>query len=345
MYSNLTWNAYSNSGGASLYRGDDRLTSDRAKTVSAQRPVTGGGAEGLFRENISVAQAIDRSEVSADAVVDTDVDTWPSLLTHRTEIVLPGHSEYWTKTMYDSLTSARNRGCNIVDFGANEIYWQARVSYAGAGIPASMFVARSVEADPLATIHPELTTVRWRDQYLRRDGAAVIGQSYTAVRAHASLAVWSVPNWLDGIPGLRHGNLIDDAASGEVNGVQDTSSTPPNLQIIGLAYLHREGSGTTSAAMTYYTTPAGGAVFDTGSINWPCLMMNGVCGEDTTTLNSRQIMWAISSRALTGFARKNWGSRHPSVKTTMPSLQQLPKQLPLQASGVFGQPESPVESH
>jgi len=335
VYSNLTWSAYSPFGGASLYFGATGTTANRALTVAIQRPITGPGLLRLLVEDVPVAQQIDRLGLPIDPTTDTDVDTQPSLLAHRTEIVLPGHSEYWTRRMYDAFTAGRNGGANIADLGANEIYWQTRLSYGPSATPTSMFVARTLPQDPQAAAHPGSATVEWRSPPLRRDPAAVIGPSYAAVRVHGSVQVQSVPSWLQGIPGLATGDILRDVIANEADGARQGTPHPDNLQIIALGVVRRTGADDKPVSITYYSTRTGGGVFAAGTTYWPCLT-SAVCPDATVSTSTRTTLWAITSRVLRDFATAQWGSTHPSAPTGVPATRGLAASLPRAVVGTYG---------
>ncbi|HET7900633.1 MAG TPA: N,N-dimethylformamidase beta subunit family domain-containing protein [Candidatus Nanopelagicales bacterium] len=335
MYSNLTWSAYSVAGGASLYQGVSRTPATRALTVAVARPMQYRGDSPVATYDVPVAQILDRAGVEADPLVDTDVDIWPSLLVHRTEIVLPGHSEYWTTTMYSALVAARNAGANIADLGANDVYWHARVGYAGDA-PATLFVARQLARDPLAAQDPSMATVEWRARPLLRNPSAVLGQSYTAVRAEGGTVVRPVPSWLSGIPGFTAGAVLPHAAWNEVNGVRPRSyPVPDDLQVLAQGVLVRHGFADQPVSTTYYSSRSGGGVFAAGSTYWPCLVV-GSCPDVTTSPAERATLWEVVRRVVVGFRSPGFGALHPSQPSHLPSVAVLRSQLPAGAVGIYG---------
>lgn len=336
MYSNLTWAAYSLAGGASLYRGATGSSDSRALSVAVQRPLMFHSGSPLLTYDVPVAQLLDRAGVAADPLVDTDVDAWPSLLVHRTEVVLPGHSEYWTRAMFDALTQARNAGANIADLGANDMYWHARVGYDATGAPTSLFVARVQTLDPLARQDPQSATVQWRHAPLLRNPSAVIGQSYTAVRARGGLVVGPVPQWLGGIPGFVAGAVLPHAAWNEVNGIRPgTYPVPDGIQVLAQGVLRRAGFDDQPVSTTYYSSRAGGGVFDTGSTYWPCLVMRA-CEGFVIAAAERATLWQVMQRVLVDFQTPSWGALHPSQPSRLPGVTTLRTSLPAAAIGTYG---------
>ena len=59
-------------------------------------------------------------------VTDVDVDANPSLLRRHRALIVAGHSEYWSKRMYDGAYAARDHGVSLAFITSNEIYWQVR---------------------------------------------------------------------------------------------------------------------------------------------------------------------------------------------------------------------------
>lgn len=333
VYSQLTWNAYTRFGGASLYEGPDGVSRTRAYEASLRRPLVASGVSALLDEDVPTAELLDRSGIAVDPLVDTDVDTWPSLLWQRVSVVVPGHSEYWTRRMYDALTAARNEGANIAELGGNEVYWHARVGYGPDGRADSMAVVRSAELDPAAADDPRAATVQWRALPLDRDPSAVLGQSYTAVRAHGGEQVVSVPTWLQGVRGLQVGAVLPRAAWGEVDGVwPGLYDYPPNLQAIAVGVLRQDDRIDKPAAITYYSSDSGGGVLDLGSSFWPCMTL-GTCPGIASSASVQAQDWAITQAVLVDFQTPSWGRLHPSVATPLVPVDRLEQTLKPAAIG------------
>ena len=335
IYSGLTNASYSPFGGASLYRGLDGGA--LATSVALQRPLILNGRVAFLKYDVATAQVLDRIGIELDSAMDTDINSSPALLASRTEVILPGHSEYWTKRMYDALRSAQMTGTNIAVLGANEIYWQARVTTNAHGQPVSMFVSRDLTKDPLAASSPQLATVRWRDDPLLDDPSAHLGESYTVTRAHGSFQILSVPSWLAKVPGLHIGAVLTDVAAGEVDGPQVTPpmSIPPATQLIGLGLLKGPGGKIATAGMTYYTAANGAASFQFGTTNWSCQLMAS-CPDGITSAAVRNTQWALTTSVIKAFLQPSWGTRYPSHATAPRSLSAMHSVLSPAAYGTYG---------
>ena len=57
---------------------------------------------------------------------DVDLDANASLYSSHRALLVVGHSEYWTKGMYDHAEAARDSGVSLGFFSANNVYWQVR---------------------------------------------------------------------------------------------------------------------------------------------------------------------------------------------------------------------------
>ena len=117
-----------------------------------------------------------------DVAYTTDVDTHVDgthLFNYR-GLIIPVHSEYWSKQMYDNTGAALNAGVNMGFFGADAIYWQIRYESSSSGVPNRVVVCyRDATIDP--TTDPSLTTVYWRDPILNRPEQTLIGVMFTNI--------------------------------------------------------------------------------------------------------------------------------------------------------------------
>lgn len=121
-----TWQAYNSWGGRSLY--DIAGTAARANSVSFDRPYawSAPGNQSPMGREYSFVLFLEQSGYDVSYQTDLDTDRDPmSLLAHRLVISL-GHGEYWTQTMRDTFTAARDDGVNLAFMGANDVYWRVR---------------------------------------------------------------------------------------------------------------------------------------------------------------------------------------------------------------------------
>jgi hypothetical protein len=334
VHSSLTWAAYSRFQDSSLYRG--RGGEGRALTTSLQRPLTGDGLVNLMAYDVPLTQFMEQHGLAARHVLDTDLDAWPSLARDADCLVLAGHSEYWTRRMYDAALAARNDGTNIADLGANEVYWQARLDRAADGTPLAMTVARTLAQDPLAATSPESATVRWTDPPLLRDGSALIGQRFSALKVDGSVQVWSLPDWLVVGTGLQVGDVLPHLVQNEADGLRPGSAaTPPDLQTVLMGVLHQAGRRDQPVSTTYYTAPSGAAVFSAGTTFWTCDLTDS-CPTTGTPPAVAAVVRALTLDVLRGFAHRGFGAAHPSSPDAPTSVADAVARLSPAATGTYG---------
>jgi hypothetical protein len=317
----MTWTAYTDYGGISLYRtrrGTHRIAvADRARLVDVARPTTGPGLASVYRYTTSLVRAVERAGVDVDYAADLDVDRLPSLVTARAELVTGAHSEYVTQRVYDAFEVARDAGTNLAFLGGNAFYWQARVERDGAANPLSMTVYRRASEDPLTATRPGLSSVRWRQWPVSRPEAGLLGAQYSGLGVVAPLVVLDPPPWL----GWKRGSILAAGAASEVDALVPGVS-PAGTQVIAA------GAGTVQgreihATVTYYVASSGAGVFDASNVFVGCSTDNS-CGTVNVPAHTGRSWLDAIGRVVTAFASPRFGRTHPSHGAGLvPSAAQL----------------------
>jgi hypothetical protein len=309
--SDLTELAYNPYGGRSLYGdfgGATRVATARAYLATTARPISDQGFAQFLTMDATLAELLDRYDVQADWTTDTELDRQPQQLLRYRGVVLPGHSEYWTGVMYDALRIAVGAGVNLAVMGANEIYWQTRLTRDATGHVVSMAVYRSAATDPVTD--PSLTTVRWRDAPLYRDPAALTGVGSAAVNVSGSSRAAATPAWLFGSPPPRIGSRLYGAIGNEGDGVEARS--PANVQVLLSATVSPPGlRHPVHVDTTYYSAGSGAGVFAAGTTYWLCLAL-GNCPGQAEPGATRQWLARVSVNVLRAFGHPRWGAARPS---------------------------------
>jgi hypothetical protein len=154
-----TWQAYNVWGGKSLYesRVGDPKSYDRV--VSFDRPYdpTSSPLQSPLYWEYPLVRFLERYGYDVSYTTDVDVDASPSELTRHRLVIVAGHSEYWTKGIFDAYQGARDAGTNLAFLGGNDGYWQIRY----ADDRRSIVEWRSAVLDP--DPDPAEKTVRFRD--------------------------------------------------------------------------------------------------------------------------------------------------------------------------------------
>jgi hypothetical protein len=145
-----------------------------------------------------------------DVAYTTDIDTQERSTPFAGQykaFILSGHSEYWTRPMYDAVEAARDAGVHLGFFGGDAVYWQMRLEEEtappGDGSHSTrdriMVVFRQPyppdangRGDP--NPDPALQTTYWRDFPLVRDEEALVGVHFThPLRCSEHVAGWAGP--------------------------------------------------------------------------------------------------------------------------------------------------------
>lgn len=320
--SDLTWMAYNEAGGVSLYHGvgetrQERLGT-RAREVSLARPLVGSGMNQFRNMNLPVARLLDRYGLVAAWASDTDLDGRPTLLDGHHGIVIPGHSEYWSRTMYDAAMAARDRGTNLAFLGANQIYWQTRVTRHPDGSPATMIVYRDA-SDPAAAADPAMQTTRWADPPLSRDSIALTGQTFSSASAWGPLRVMRPDSWILAGTGLGKGTMLAALSGSEVDSARPGPAQPGDPAVEVLLQGRYESGGhlpERSISTTYYSHPSGAGVFSAGTTYWPCVAV-GSCRRIVVPRATSQAVSAMTRNVLTAFGTARAGATHPATPSPL----------------------------
>jgi hypothetical protein len=342
VVSDLTWLAYNDYGGRSLYFGPGgthaQEVANRSYQASVDRPVGGRGLERLFSMDLPLIRFLSRVSVPFDVTTDSSLDAIPAQLVGQATVLIGGHSEYWTRRMYDAAVVARDTGTNFGFLGANEIYWQARIERNPGGRATTLTVYRDARLDPLARANPGLATVQWRHDLLDRDPASLVGVGMSVVGARGPYVVRTAPVWLFAGTGLVKGSVLPLAIGNEADAQEPpTGHSPANLQVLlhGVALVPgRTRPFLITAA--YYSAPSGAGVFSAGTTYWVC-NLDSTCPLGPTPRATSVAIQRITLHLITAFGAPRAGRLHPSVGTPYLSPVTLARTLPVGGTGPGGE--------
>jgi hypothetical protein len=337
--STLTWNAYSDWGGWSLYHGPNGnhalAAANRARSVALHRPITGSGYGQLIYMDVPVVRTIERTATdhSLDVGYTTDVavDAQPQQLLDHNEVVWGGHSEYWTTAMYDGMVAARKAGVSLVFLGANNLWWHARLEGTAGEEPEQEVVYRELAEDPMAKSDPQQATVLWQSTPLGREPAAILGQSHAGIAVKGGLQLWDAPAWYTAGTGLSPGAVLPGAVGNEADGFNVRGHNPANTQLFGVGLLSGS-NGPVIVSNSYSTTESGSAVFAAGSTDWACDPSGG-CGDHDVPAATAKAVGILTGNVLVTLASPKAGASHPAHPLVPLTVDQLRPKL---APGAFG---------
>jgi hypothetical protein len=94
--------------------------------------------------------------------------------------------------------------------------------------------------------------------------------------------------------------------------------TPHPLQVIFHSPIRCTGQGGINDAsdVTYYTTPSGAAVFDSGTSKWECALDDEACGTGWGDPATFKVVREVTRRLLVAATAGPIGHTHPAVDTT-----------------------------
>lgn len=287
-----TYQAYNVWGGYSLYgaanhRGIAQTIARRATQVSFDRPLLMdrlAGSGDFLSWDLPAIHWLERAGIAVDYTTDVDIDAHPQRLTQHRIVLVLGHSEYWTKAMYDAALAARDAGVSLGFWGSNAIYWQARLEPDSSGKASRTLTCYKVEsghaeptmrlsADPMSVSHPEWLTAQWRDPALHRPENGLIGimyRSYFAAGHHPDwVAASGTSASLLAAAGITPGAHVRGGLVGyEFDSVYANGASPNGLTLLGESPVRSIYGRDEQAATTYYRAASGAVVFAAGTLHW-----------------------------------------------------------------------------
>jgi hypothetical protein len=313
------WQAYNAWGGLSLYHGRDARMESRSYAVSFDRPYQMQDGAGDFLGNdLPLVTFAESLKIPIGYATDVDLHDDPHLLDAALAVVSPGHDEYYSTAMRNALTSARDAGTNIFFLGANAVYRHIRLSDTDVGPNRLETDYKDAGIDPITRSDPGESTPQWRSAPLNRPESDLVGGFYKCNPGQADLVVAPRLSWLTEGLGLSPGQHLGQLVGPEYDRVDLDVPTPHPLQVVFHSPVHCTGQGGIDDAsdVTYYTTPSGAAVFDSGTSKWECALDDQACGSGWGDPASYQVVREVTKRLLLAAAQGPIGRAHPAVDTT-----------------------------
>jgi hypothetical protein len=239
-----TWQAYNFRDDNDDGRGDTWYDSSSVRTVRLDCPFLARGMPPHFLiYDLAFLQWLGRTGRHPDVISDGDLGAVPGggvLRRAYRLVVFPGHEEYVTGRMYDTVTRYRDLGGHLMFLSADNFFWR---------------VVR--RGDTITRMQ------RWRD--LGRPEAALVGVQFVRNDRGVHQGPWRVESttrfpWLFAGTGLRLGGRFGFAGV-EIDHV--APSSPAGTTVVA-RIPNLMGRGYT-ADMTYYETSAGAEVFAAGA--------------------------------------------------------------------------------
>jgi hypothetical protein len=303
-----TWQAYNEWGGYSLYDGP---VGARSHAVSFDRPYNGAtGANDFRTAAVPIIVQAEKLGIELSYFTNVDLHTTPGILDDARGYVSMGHDEYWTTTMREVVTEARDAGTNLAFLGANTMYWRVRLEDRATG-PARVVVGYRSDAalDPLRDDTPIEATARFRDAPRPNPEQELTGMMYECYPVDTDYVVAS-PDWWGFLgTGAHRGDRIAGLVGPEADRVYPTRSLPRPMQILSHSPYSCAGV-TTVAESVYYTTGSGAGVFNAGTLRWGCAIVDR-CEHPLGPATARFVK-VVTGNVLNEFAEGPAAHRHPA---------------------------------
>ena len=277
----LTWQAYNQWGGASLYKGADGKRETRTNAVSFDRPYDGDGA-GQFRYmEESLVQMIEQLGLDVNYLTDIDLDKAPEI--DSASIVFGGHSEFWTQSMRDVIEKEINKGTNLLIFGGNTAYAKTELD------------GRDMN-----------NRIPYRD--INQPESKFIGSQFFALGIKKDLEVQADSKWPFNV--LGKAAVIKGIYGYEADTAMGTKG--PGVEILARASISPTEKGFV-AMSTYYASPSGAGVLNMGTNAWICAMENRCPWGHTFDAKSMQQIRLVGAAILKQAGRKKIGDWRPAT--------------------------------
>lgn len=310
VFSAMTTQAYNHWGGRSLYLGPDLKAQSRAFADSFDRPFDGHLARQILALDQPLVAEGERLGLPFAYLSDIDVATRPGLVVGARSLMTDGHAEYWTLGEWQTVIHARNRGTNLLFFGANQLWWQVRLARTSLG-PDRLVICYKAGRDPITRTHPQLRTTHFRGLAKAMPESGLAGVQYSGLGADAPFEVYTPDFFAFAHTGARRGSVYPGLVGREIDTVDPGAHSPPTLEIVGRSPATCHGLPCVSDA-TYYTVPSGAAVWAAGTDGW----VNAL-GDDTFKLGvtpaTRAFVRTVTDNLLLEFARGPAGRMHPAM--------------------------------
>lgn len=304
----LTWQAYNEWGGYSLYKGPALTRASRGMIVSFDRPYDGDGA-GQFRYmEFPILRLAEKLGIDINYITDLELDKNVASLKNTKSILYGGHGEYWTIAMRTALESALARGINLVSLGGNAGYNRPRLQANNR----ELVMWRGSPADPNRT-NPVLATASWRGFPILQPEALLLGSQYVGLGVDGNYAVADTKRWP--FSAMKHPGVMRNIVGREVD--SPLYALGPAVEELARSVIVLRGKQLISMA-TYYTNSSNAGILDIGSNGWSCALDNICPWHPQISAETQSDARLVTEAILTGMAKGSLGTWRPAI-TNIPA--------------------------
>ncbi len=270
---------------------------DQAVQVSFDRPYyVGAGTGDVGTWETPMLRFLEKSGWDVAYATDEDLDHNPTYFQGRKAVLFAGHSEYWSRPMFDNALALRDAGVNLLFATGHTLLWQVRFA-AGAGGDSSTMIGyktswrndpendaafKALNAGDIegAKKHFGLVTRLWKNlEYKPEFGIDERrpGMLLTGVETSAAFSYWypwpdyvvrEPTHWIYEGTGMKRDDRIRGVMGYEIDSTKigDPTFDPyrPKGQVRLATTLDKDGKSWGSSG--YYQAASGAEVIGLGSI-------------------------------------------------------------------------------
>lgn len=300
-----TWAAYNRwGGGFNVDAGPDgkaKTHAQRSKRISFDRPYDNNGNPFSWYELPLLALA-ERLGLELAYATDIDLDQYPDTWRGASALIFPGHDEFWTESMRETVVRLRDAGTNLAFFGANAAARRIRLAPSDIGERRVLLG----QADEIRL---------WRESPNLLPESTVTGVISQGRGIDDAFVVTDPDCWIYRGTGVEAGTAFPHLVAVEYDRLDRRNPFPRPLQVIASSPIStkgREQSGELAQAC-YYTVPSSGAgVFSSGTLGWSTSLPGGARAERNGEATTRFVE-QVTSNILTAFAEGPCGLAHPAL--------------------------------
>lgn len=318
MDGSLTDQVFNAYGGADLYQGATPCApgvypcSSRARVVSFDRPYIGQGDGGYLGLTYPLTRLAESRGLDVTYWTDLILHEHGDLLSRHTVLLSPGHDEEWSRAMRQATVTATGRGLNVAFFGASPVLRKVRLQPSPLGADREVVNYRDPHADPAyGHDNAEVSQNSWAQPPANQPSSQLVGATYIGYDNGASvpLVVTDPTSWLYTGTGLRAGAKVPGVMRTDFQAYLPGEPGPANVTVQAHSPVQVELHGAQHADTSYYTTPAGAGIWQSGTNQWiPAL---GTCTPSAPCPS--QLLQQITLNLLRVLGAGPLANRYPST--------------------------------
>jgi hypothetical protein len=214
-------------------------------------PLSNGGGEFLLWE-FPLAFWMEKNGYDVSYISNTDTHSELPLLLRGKAFLSVGHDEYWTPQMFDHVTTARNKGVDLLFLSGNS-------------------VDGTVYLDPSTDGRPTRVTGRLPQREFHNEQELMGTSSYGV--GYTSFVCKAPDHWVYANTGMKLNDSIPDLVGWECHGLPTGGQKDLVILAQNKTYVNQfSASDPPLHAAVIYTAPKGNFVFNAGTCWWSMLL-------------------------------------------------------------------------